>query len=90
MGEDVRLPLLALLCHQEPHRAVQEGGPSGKASYHVQFFKLNDESGWVNAVIEFMCNCLNSECFSKEENRQVLQSQQGSHDEQVGEGRQGG
>jgi len=27
--------------------------PSGKASYHVQFFNWNDESGWVNAVLEF-------------------------------------
>ena len=25
----------------------------GKMSYHAQFFNWNDESGWVNAVIEF-------------------------------------
>ena len=27
--------------------------PSGKTSYHVQFFNWNDESGWVNSVIKF-------------------------------------
>ena len=35
---------------QGPHKKV---GANGKATYHVQFFNWNDESGWVNAALEF-------------------------------------
>ena len=38
---------------KSPTSQYRREGPSGKASYHVQFFNWNDESGWVNAVIEF-------------------------------------
>jgi len=38
---------------KSPTGQYRREGPSGKASYHVQFFNWNDESGWVNAVIEF-------------------------------------
>merc|ERR1719431_2028543 len=38
---------------KSPTGQFRKEGPSGKASYHVQFFNWNDESGWVNAVIEF-------------------------------------
>jgi len=38
---------------KSPAGQYRREGPSGKASYHVQFFNWNDESGWVNAVIEF-------------------------------------
>ena len=38
---------------KSPTGKYRREGPSGKASYHVQFFNWNDESGWVNAVIEF-------------------------------------
>ena len=35
---------------QGPYKKV---GANGKATYHVQFFNWNDESGWVNAALEF-------------------------------------
>ena len=35
---------------QGPYKKV---GANGKANYHVQFFNWNDESGWVNAALEF-------------------------------------
>jgi len=38
---------------KSPTGQFRKEGASGKASYHVQFFNWNDESGWVNAVIEF-------------------------------------
>ena len=31
----------------------REGKVPGKPLYHVQFFNWNDESGWVNATLEF-------------------------------------
>jgi len=38
---------------RSPQGVFKRDLPSGKKSYHVQFFNWNDESGWVNAVQEF-------------------------------------
>ena len=38
---------------RSPQGLCKKPGPNGKQSYHVQFFNWNDESGWVNAVLEF-------------------------------------
>ena len=38
---------------KSPQGLSKKPGPNGKQSYHVQFFNWNDESGWVNAVLEF-------------------------------------
>ena len=38
---------------KSPQGVCKKPGPNGKQSYHVQFFNWNDESGWVNAVLEF-------------------------------------
>ena len=38
---------------KSPQGVCKKPGPNGKLSYHVQFFNWNDESGWVNAVLEF-------------------------------------
>ena len=38
---------------KSPQGVCKKPGPNGKMSYHVQFFNWNDESGWVNAVLEF-------------------------------------
>jgi len=46
-------PFWASFVTKSPLGQYRREGPSGKASYHVQFFNWNDESGWVNAVIEF-------------------------------------
>ena len=36
-----------------PKGTYKRPGPNGKSNYHVQFFNWNDESGWVNSVLEF-------------------------------------
>lgn len=38
---------------KSPQGLYKKEAPGGKTSYHVQFFNWNDESGWVNAVLEF-------------------------------------
>ena len=38
---------------KSPAGQYKKVGSNGKANYHVQFFNWNDESGWVNAVLEF-------------------------------------
>ena len=38
---------------KSPQGLHKKEAPGGKTSYHVQFFNWNDESGWVNAVLEF-------------------------------------
>ena len=38
---------------RSPQGQYKKMGSNGKANYHVQFFNWNDESGWVNAVLEF-------------------------------------
>ena len=38
---------------RSPQGQYKRPGPNGKQCYHVQFFNWNDESGWVNSVIEF-------------------------------------
>ena len=38
---------------KSPQGQYRKPGPNGKQCYHVQFFNWNDESGWVNAVLEF-------------------------------------
>ena len=38
---------------KSPQGQYKKVGANGKANYHVQFFNWNDESGWVNAALEF-------------------------------------
>ena len=38
---------------KSPQGQYKKVGSNGKTNYHVQFFNWNDESGWVNAVLEF-------------------------------------
>ena len=38
---------------KSPQGQYKKLGPNGKANFHVQFFNWNDESGWVNAALEF-------------------------------------
>ena len=38
---------------RSPQGQYKKMGSNGKANYHVQFFNWNDESGWVNAALEF-------------------------------------
>lgn len=38
---------------RSPQGQFKKVGASGKPNFHVQFFNWNDESGWVNAVLEF-------------------------------------
>ena len=38
---------------RSPQGQYKKVGANGKENFHVQFFNWNDESGWVNAVLEF-------------------------------------
>jgi len=52
-GRMAGFPFWSSFVTKSPQGQYRREGANGKMSYHVQFFNWNDESGWVNTVLEF-------------------------------------
>ena len=52
-GRMAGFPFWASFVTRSPQGQYCRDAGKGKMSYHVQFFNWNDESGWVQSVIEF-------------------------------------
>jgi len=52
-GRMAGFPFWPSFVTRSPQGVYKRELPSGKKSFHVQFFNWNDESGWVGSVLEF-------------------------------------